>query len=121
MYSDPYDNLDEIKSKMNEPDWRNPCIIALDVKYPTEPYGGITVIHDGLLNHFDPIPIPTKHMVWYSVYLAERGPEREKVLAMAEEREVVHTLPSGVADDLMTVATYLLKLVKDCAPLKGGS
>jgi len=114
-YTDPFDNLDEIIRTMGQPEWSRPCIIALDIKYPTLPYGGITVVYDELVRNFAPDPIPAKFIVWYSVYLAEPGEDRDKVLAMAASRGVNHTIHSGVADDLMAAAKYLLELAKECA------
>ncbi len=112
LYADPFENLDDVLERLSEDEWSEPCIIALDVKYPTSAYGGVTTVYDGIVKQYG--SIPAKHVVWYSVFLAQEGPERDEIVEMANERGVEHLAASGVGNDLLGVAKVLFPLVRDC-------
>ena len=70
--------LDDLKQVMKDPDWMQPFLIALDVKFPAEPFGGLTVIYDALLrDHRTTATVsgrwPWGHVFIYTIYKTERA------------------------------------------------
>lgn len=112
IYADPKENLADLLECLSGDKWSEPCIIALDVKYPTHDYGGIEVVHDGIVRMFG--RIPARYVVWYSVFLAQQGIEQERIRRMARDRKVTNLVASGVGNDLLSVAKFLLPLLNTC-------